>query len=50
MRHFSSFSVLTEEMRQCVQVLWRGQEKIMSDVAPPEDWDKGAGIKVVDGF
>lgn len=33
-----------------MQVLWRGQEKIMSDVAPPEDWDKSAGIKVVDGL
>lgn len=33
-----------------VQILWRGQEKIMADVAPPEDWDKGAGIKVVDGL
>ncbi|EXC05639.1 ATP-dependent Clp protease proteolytic subunit-related protein 3 [Morus notabilis] len=32
------------------KVLWRGQEKIMSDVAPPEDWDKSAGIKVVDGL
>ena len=32
-----------------LQILWRGQEKVMSDVAAPEDWDKGAGIKVVDG-
>ncbi|CAJ1960808.1 unnamed protein product [Sphenostylis stenocarpa] len=32
------------------RVLWRGQEKIMADVATPEDWDKGAGIKVVDEF
>ncbi|XP_047155065.1 ATP-dependent Clp protease proteolytic subunit-related protein 3, chloroplastic [Vigna umbellata] len=32
------------------RVLWRGQEKIMADVAPPEEWDKGAGIKVVDEF
>ncbi|KAF4357469.1 hypothetical protein F8388_018459 [Cannabis sativa] len=32
------------------KVLWRGQEKIMSAVAPPEDWDKGAGIKAVDGI
>lgn len=32
------------------QILWRGQEKIMADVAPPEDWDKGAGIKVVEGL
>ncbi|KAJ1417134.1 ClpP/crotonase-like domain superfamily [Sesbania bispinosa] len=27
-----------------------GNEKVMADVAPPEEWDKGAGIKVVDGF
>lgn len=33
-----------------VQILWRGQEKIMADVAPPEEWDKGAGIKVADEF
>ncbi|KAK7332999.1 hypothetical protein VNO80_29759 [Phaseolus coccineus] len=32
------------------RVLWRGQEKIMADVAPPEDWDKGAGINIVDEF
>ncbi|XP_028780904.1 ATP-dependent Clp protease proteolytic subunit-related protein 3, chloroplastic [Neltuma alba] len=32
------------------KILWRGQEKVMADVAPPEEWDKGAGIKVVDGF
>ncbi|GMY21742.1 ATP-dependent Clp protease proteolytic subunit-related protein 3, chloroplastic [Fagus crenata] len=32
------------------RILWRGQEKIMSDVAAPEEWDKGAGIKVVDGM
>ncbi|KAK7397181.1 hypothetical protein VNO78_18348 [Psophocarpus tetragonolobus] len=32
------------------KILWRGQEKVMADVASPEDWDKGAGIKIVDGF
>ncbi|KAF7817919.1 ATP-dependent Clp protease proteolytic subunit-related protein 3, chloroplastic [Senna tora] len=32
------------------RILWRGQEKVMSDVATPEEWDKGSGIKVVDGF
>ncbi|XP_022999027.1 ATP-dependent Clp protease proteolytic subunit-related protein 3, chloroplastic-like [Cucurbita maxima] len=30
------------------KILWRGQEKIMAEVASPEDWDKGAGIKAVD--
>lgn len=33
-----------------LQILWRGQEKIMADVAAPEEWDKGAGIKVADEF
>ncbi|KAK9673130.1 hypothetical protein RND81_12G148400 [Saponaria officinalis] len=32
------------------RILWRGQEKIMADVAAPEDWDKGAGIKPVDAI
>ncbi|MED6120153.1 ATP-dependent Clp protease proteolytic subunit- protein 3, chloroplastic [Stylosanthes scabra] len=32
------------------RILWRGQEKIMADVSAPEDWDKGAGIKLMDGF
>ncbi|KAK4595757.1 hypothetical protein RGQ29_014021 [Quercus rubra] len=31
------------------RILWRGQEKIMHDVASPEEWDKLAGIKAVDG-
>lgn len=31
-----------------MQILWRGQEKIMADVASPEEWDKKAGVKVVD--
>lgn len=32
------------------KILWQGQEKIMADVLPPEDWDKSAGIKVADPF
>ncbi|XP_038714878.1 ATP-dependent Clp protease proteolytic subunit-related protein 3, chloroplastic [Tripterygium wilfordii] len=32
------------------KVLWRGQERIMADVASPEEWDKNAGIKVLDAF
>lgn len=32
------------------KILWRGQEQIMADVAPPEAWDKNAGIKVVDAI
>ncbi|KAH6772519.1 ATP-dependent caseinolytic protease/crotonase family protein [Perilla frutescens var. hirtella] len=30
------------------KILWRGQEKIMADAAAPEDWDKNAGIRVLD--
>lgn len=32
------------------KVLWRGQETIMAEVAPPEEWDKNAGIKAVEKF
>ncbi|XVF06032.1 hypothetical protein REPUB_Repub06bG0013300 [Reevesia pubescens] len=32
------------------KILWRGQEKVMADVATPEEWDKNAGIKVMDDF
>ncbi|KAA8536839.1 hypothetical protein F0562_029317 [Nyssa sinensis] len=32
------------------KILWRGQEKIMADAAPPEEWDKNAGIKVLDAI
>ncbi|RWR94664.1 ATP-dependent Clp protease proteolytic subunit-related protein 3, chloroplastic [Cinnamomum micranthum f. kanehirae] len=32
------------------KILWRGQEKIMAEAASPEEWDKRAGIKVVDGM
>ncbi|KAE8675405.1 ATP-dependent Clp protease proteolytic subunit-related protein 3 [Hibiscus syriacus] len=32
------------------KILWRGQEKVMAEVAAPEEWDKNAGIKVMDGF
>ncbi|XVE63058.1 hypothetical protein DITRI_Ditri06bG0169300 [Diplodiscus trichospermus] len=32
------------------KILWRGQEKIMAEVASPEEWDRNAGIKVMDGF
>ncbi|KAJ6380286.1 hypothetical protein OIU76_016861 [Salix suchowensis] len=32
------------------KILWQGQEKIMADVMPPEDWDKSAGIKIADPF
>uniref|UniRef100_A0A5B6YR55 ATP-dependent Clp protease proteolytic subunit n=1 Tax=Davidia involucrata TaxID=16924 RepID=A0A5B6YR55_DAVIN len=32
------------------KILWRGQEKIMADAAPPEEWDKNAGIKALDAI
>ncbi|KAK1581856.1 hypothetical protein Q3G72_009692 [Acer saccharum] len=32
------------------KILWRGQESIIADVGAPEEWDKKAGIKSVDGF
>ncbi|KAK0602810.1 hypothetical protein LWI29_037152 [Acer saccharum] len=32
------------------EILWCGQESIIADVGAPEEWDKKAGIKTVDGF
>ncbi|XP_057999401.1 ATP-dependent Clp protease proteolytic subunit-related protein 3, chloroplastic [Hevea brasiliensis] len=32
------------------KILWRGQEKIMADVVPPEEWDRMVGIKIADPF
>ncbi|THG15240.1 hypothetical protein TEA_023245 [Camellia sinensis var. sinensis] len=32
------------------KILWRGQEKIMADAATPEEWDKNAGIKVLEAI
>ncbi|XP_043710643.1 ATP-dependent Clp protease proteolytic subunit-related protein 3, chloroplastic [Telopea speciosissima] len=32
------------------KILWRGQEKIMADAASPEEWDRIAGVKVIDGM
>ncbi|KAJ7977940.1 ATP-dependent Clp protease proteolytic subunit [Quillaja saponaria] len=49
-RPFYMDSTRAKEFGVIDKILWRGQEKIMADVAPPEDWDKGAGIKVVDEF
>ncbi|KGN60956.1 ATP-dependent Clp protease proteolytic subunit-related protein 3, chloroplastic [Cucumis sativus] len=43
-------SVKAKEFGVIDKILWRGQEKIMADMASPEDWDKGAGIKVQDEF
>ncbi|XVF31379.1 hypothetical protein REPUB_Repub16aG0140900 [Reevesia pubescens] len=32
------------------KILWRGQEKVMGDVMSPEEWDKNAGIRIMDDF
>ncbi|XP_044498080.1 ATP-dependent Clp protease proteolytic subunit-related protein 3, chloroplastic-like [Mangifera indica] len=49
-RPFYMDSTKAREFGVIDKILWRGQDKIMADVAPPEEWDKNAGIKVVDGF
>ncbi|XP_010269517.1 PREDICTED: ATP-dependent Clp protease proteolytic subunit-related protein 3, chloroplastic [Nelumbo nucifera] len=48
-RPFYMDSTRAKEFGVIDKILWRGQEKIMADVAAPEEWDKRAGIKVVDG-
>ncbi|KAM1799427.1 hypothetical protein ACFX11_033621 [Malus domestica] len=47
-RPFYMDSTTAKEFGVIDKILWRGQEKIMADVASPEDWDKTAGVKVVD--
>ncbi|KAJ0015267.1 hypothetical protein Pint_19776 [Pistacia integerrima] len=49
-RPFYMDSTRAREFGVIDKILWRGQETIMADVAPPEAWDKNAGIKVVDGL
>eukprot|EP00262_Sarcandra_glabra_P015941 TRINITY_DN5032_c1_g1_i1.p1 TRINITY_DN5032_c1_g1~~TRINITY_DN5032_c1_g1_i1.p1 ORF type:complete len:332 (+),score=61.26 TRINITY_DN5032_c1_g1_i1:202-1197(+) len=49
-RPFYMDSTRAQEFGVIDKILWRGQEKIMSDVASPEEWDRRAGIKVVDGM
>ncbi|TKY52251.1 ATP-dependent Clp protease proteolytic subunit-related protein 3 [Spatholobus suberectus] len=49
-RPFYMDSTRAKEFGVIDKILWRGQEKVMADVALLEDLDKGAGIKVVDGF
>lgn len=49
-RPFYMDSTRAREFGVIDKILWRGQEKIMADAAPPEAWDRGAGIKVVDGM
>lgn len=49
-RPFYMDSTRAKEFGVIDKILWRGQEKIMADAAPPEEWDKNAGIKVLDAF
>ncbi|KAL3622694.1 ATP-dependent Clp protease proteolytic subunit-related protein 3, chloroplastic [Castilleja foliolosa] len=47
-RPFYMDSTRAKEFGVIDKILWRGQEKIMADAAPPEDWDKNAGIRALD--
>ncbi|KAH6819070.1 ATP-dependent caseinolytic protease/crotonase family protein [Perilla frutescens var. frutescens] len=47
-RPFYMDSTRAKEFGVIDKILWRGQEKIMADAAAPEDWDKNAGIRVLD--
>lgn len=49
-RPFYMDSTKAKEFGVIDKILWRGQEKIMSDVAPLEAWDKNAGIKSLDAM
>ncbi|KAK1280793.1 hypothetical protein QJS04_geneDACA019708 [Acorus gramineus] len=49
-RPFYMDSTKAKEFGVIDKILWRGQEKVMTEVASPEEWDKKAGIKVVDGM
>ncbi|XP_021859015.1 ATP-dependent Clp protease proteolytic subunit-related protein 3, chloroplastic [Spinacia oleracea] len=49
-RPFYMDAVKAKEFGVIDKILWRGQEKIMSDVSAPEDWDKTAGIKAIDAI
>lgn len=49
-RPFYMDSIKAQEFGVIDKILWRGQEKIMADALSPDEWDKRAGIKVVDGM
>ncbi|PKA62249.1 ATP-dependent Clp protease proteolytic subunit-related protein 3, chloroplastic [Apostasia shenzhenica] len=49
-RPFYMDAMKAQEFGVIDKILWRGQEKIMEDAASPDEWDKRAGIKVVDGM
>ncbi|XP_068663242.1 ATP-dependent Clp protease proteolytic subunit-related protein 3, chloroplastic-like [Aristolochia californica] len=48
-RPFYMDSTKAQEFGVIDKILWRGQENIMAEAASPEEWDRRAGIKVVDG-
>lgn len=49
-RPFYMDSIKAQEFGVIDKILWRGQEKIMAEALSPEQWDRKAGIKVVDGM
>ncbi|KAA8545178.1 hypothetical protein F0562_019933 [Nyssa sinensis] len=49
-RPFYMDSTRAKEFGVIDKILWRGQEKIMADAAPPEESDKNAGIKILDAI
>ncbi|KAJ6817412.1 ATP-dependent Clp protease proteolytic subunit-related protein 3, chloroplastic-like [Iris pallida] len=49
-RPFYMDSLKAQEFGVIDKILWRGQEKIMDDAASPEEWDRKAGIRVVEGM
>ncbi|KAI0510367.1 hypothetical protein KFK09_010968 [Dendrobium nobile] len=49
-RPFYMDAIKAQEFGVIDKILWRGQEKVMDEAASPEDWDRRAGIKVVDGM
>ncbi|XP_042516656.1 ATP-dependent Clp protease proteolytic subunit-related protein 3, chloroplastic [Macadamia integrifolia] len=49
-RPFYMDSTRAKEFGVIDKILWRGQEKIMADAASPEEWDRIAGVKVIDGM
>ncbi|KAK8946323.1 hypothetical protein KSP39_PZI006360 [Platanthera zijinensis] len=49
-RPFYMDAVKAQEFGVIDKILWRGQEQIMTDAASPDEWDRRAGIKVVEGL
>ncbi|XP_068659587.1 ATP-dependent Clp protease proteolytic subunit-related protein 3, chloroplastic-like [Aristolochia californica] len=47
-RPFYMDSTKAQEFGVIDKILWRGQENIMAEAASPEEWDRRAGIKVVE--